>query len=189
MADLRLARLPTNWNEQPETFRRWWDETMNAIEETLNAILSIPEIEQALEDLDVATQAAQDAADNANAAASAVTSEQSLSASFPQNYTPPLLNADDTGLVTIAAHDRKYGDGTVVSVTGGTVATGLTSGDIAWIYYDQASRAGGAVTYQFTQVETDIAQTGDRHSLGAVTIPASGSQAGNPVRPPGYVNP
>jgi hypothetical protein len=138
--------------------------------------------------VEAATVAAQTAADNANAAAESVTAEQSIAVSSPENFTPPLVSSDNVGLVTIAAHDRRYGNGDVVSVNGGSVNTGLVNPDTYRIFYDQASRAGGAVTYQFTQDET-VPQTGDRHFVGSGTVPGAGSQAGNPVRPPGYVEP
>lgn len=140
-----------------------------------------------------AADTAQGAADAANAAADAATSESSIVASFPTNYTPPLIEAASTGDVTIANHDRQYGNTTLnptVSVTGDTITTGGGTGDVIRVYYDDPTRAGGAVTYQFTVDPADPpVQGGDTHVVGAVTIPGVGSQAGNGVRPPGYVSP
>ncbi len=206
MATVKLPRLWNNWQSMPpHLFERYWDEAMSNIEETLNAILSIPAIEEALEDLDTATQAALDAADNANTAAAdaqtaadtaqntadAQRTEASIANSYVENFTPPLLSADSTGVVTIANHDRHYGDSTLnptVSVTGDTIATGSASGSVIRVYYDDATRAGGAVTYQFTvDPAAPPVQGGSRHSVGAVTIPVAGSSDGNYVKPPGYV--
>lgn len=153
----------------------------------------IPGLEEAIAAANAAAANAQAAADNANAAADSVTSESSLVNSGPVNYTPPLLSADNAGNVTIANHDRQYGDSVLnptVSVTGGLIASGAAVGDIVRPYYLDPTRAGGAVTYLFT-VNDDTApvQGGDTHVLGAVTIPAAGTQDGNPVRPPGQVSP
>lgn len=153
----------------------------------------IPGLEAAIAAADAAAANAQAAADNANAAADSITSEQSLVNSSPANYAFPLLQADNTGNVTIANHDRVYGDPTLnptVPVTGGVVASGASPGSVVRPYYDDPTRAGGIVTYLFT-VDDDAfpSQTGDTHVLGAVTIPAAGTQDGNPVRPPGNVSP
>lgn len=142
-----------------------------------------------------AAAAAQTAADNANAAADSVTSESSLVSSFivAGSFTPPLISADSTGNVTIATHDRQYGNTALnpsVTVTGDTIATTGANPDVVRVYYDDPTRAGGAVTYLFT-IDPDPApvQGGDTHSVGAVTIPAAGSQDGNFVQPPGFVQP
>lgn len=189
---VKLPRLPTNWQDQPKLVERYWDSTMTEIEKTLNAILAIPLIEDALADLDTAIAAADAAAANANAAATSITSESSLVNSFPDNFAAPLVSVDNLGNVTIAAHDRVYGDSVLnptVSVTGATVATAAAPTDIVRIYYNDATRAGGTVTYLFT---TDPApppvQGGDIHSVGAVEIPTVGTLSGKNVTPPGFVN-
>ena len=197
---IRLPRLPVNWKDQPKLFERYWDEAMTRLEETLNAILAIPEIQEALADLDAATQAALDAADaaqtaadNAQNATDAQTSENSIVASFVAGYTPPLIQADSSGNVTIANHQRVYGDTTLnptVSVTGSTFATTATTGQIVRVYYDQPSRAGGSVTYQYTvDPTTPPVQGGNRHSVAVVEIPAAGTQDGKGLQPPGYIEP
>lgn len=129
------------------------------------------------------------AIDDLNTATAATLAEQSLNTSRVANFTPPMIQADSAGNVTIANHDRIYGNGDVVPVTGGVVATGYANPDVARIYYVDPARAGGVVTYLFTQDEEDAAQTGDVHSVGAVEIPAVGTQDGGWVRPPGYVDP
>jgi hypothetical protein len=179
---------------------RYWDEAMKKIESFANQILAIPVIEAALADLDTAVAAAQSAATTAQTAATSAqtavdsqTAENSLVNSYINNFTAPLISADSTGNVIIATHDRVYGDSTLnptVSVTGATVATGAAVFSVVRVYYDQSSRAGGAVTYQFTvDPASPPVQSGNRHSVGAVTIPAAGTQGGNYVQPPGYVEP
>jgi hypothetical protein len=177
----------------------WWQRVVEAIEtqeaaqdaliENVQTLLStVIDLNNLITDVEAATVAAQVAADAANAAAGASAAESSLVNSYIANFTPPVVSADSTGLVTIAAHDRVYGNGTTVAVLGGTVATALANPAVARIYYDDPTRAGGAVTYQFTTDATVAVQTGDRHSVGAVQIPAAGSVDGGYVRPPGYVD-
>lgn len=197
---LKLPRLTHGWDKQPQLLERYWDIQATKLEGVLNQILSIPLIIDALADLDAAIAAAEAAADNAQAAADnaqnaadSTTSEASLVNSYVSNFTPPVISADNTGLVTIANHDRVYGDSTLnptVSVTGGNVATGQPSGAVVRIYYNQPSRAGGAVTYLYTvDPAPPPVQGGDTHSVGAVEIPAAGSVDGGWVRPPGYTGP
>lgn len=189
---IRLPRLPVNWKEQPALFERYYDQAMSSIEQSLNAILEIPDIQAAI-------QAAQDAADNANAAASNAqaaadgsAAESSIVNSYVQYGAGSPLSVDSAGNVTIATHQRVYGDPTLnpsVSVTGGSISTAAAAGSVVRIYYDDPSRSGGTVTYLFTiDPAAPPVQGGDRHSVGAVTVPATGTTPGNPVRPPGYVD-
>jgi hypothetical protein len=78
------------------------------------------------------------------------------------------------GTITIAAHSRVYADGTTVSVSGGSI-TGLGVPATYYIYYDDAARAGGSVTYQTTTNPSTASQTGNRHYVGDA---AFGSTAG-----------
>ena len=141
-----------------------------------------------------AATAANTAATDAQTQTAAQAKENSIVSSFVTNFagaTP--VTASSTGTVTIANHDRQYGDPTLdptVSVTGAAIATGATSGQTVRVYYVQPSRAGGAVTYLFTVDPADPpVQGGDTHSVGAVTIPGAGSSDGGWVRPPGYTGP
>lgn len=188
----RLPRLPFNWREQPQLFERYWDETLSNIEKTLNAILDIPLIEQAVAAAQAAAAAAQDAANTAQSAVDGQSSEMSLVNSYTNGFVGSLISASSSGDITIASHTRVYGNPTLNpnrSVTGATFSTTAVSGDIVRVYYDDPSRSGGAVTYQYTVDPADgPVQTGNRHSVGAVVIPAAGSQDGNYIRPPGYIN-
>lgn len=142
------------------------------------------------ENAQAAADAANAAADNANAAAETVAADNSLANSYVTGLTLTATDAGSNATVSISAHTRVYGDGTSVSVDGGSV-TGLPYSTVARIYYDDPDREGGAVTYQSTPDATVAAQTGNRHSVGAVTTPAGGGGpvAGNPVLPPGTAQP
>jgi hypothetical protein len=149
--------------------------------------------------------AAQAAADAANAAATAanaaaeaaqasadsvgvVAEDLSLQNSYATGLTVTATDAGASVTISISAHTRVYGDGTSVAVNAGSL-TGIPYSVNRWVYYDQASRAGGAVTY--IAATSAQAQTGDRHVVGAVATPASGAPPsdGNPIRAPGYLEP
>lgn len=194
---IRLPRLPVNWQEQPQLFERYWDEAMTSLEETLNAILEIPGIEAAIAAAAAAAAAANTAAAAANTAAAtaqstadAIERESNLVNSYVTGLTLSAADAGADTTITVSAHTRVYGDGTSVAVNGGSI-TGVPYSTAAHVYYDQVSRAGGAVTYAYSTSAATAAQTGDRHSVGAVTTPAAAAPPsnGNPVRPPGYVEP
>ena len=106
------------------------------------------------------------------------------------------ITPTNSGYVNISAHTRIYGDGARVSVAAGTINPGNSTA--GWIYYDQASRAGGAVTYQYTEDDSGqlgdpipyaTAATPDRHLVGTFRTPAAGATGtppgGNPRIPPG----
>lgn len=128
-------------------------------------------------------QAAQALAQAANDNATAAKRQQDITTS----YTNPtaVLTASSDGSISIAAHSRVYGDGTSVAVNAGSVS-GFAPGDYVSVYYDDAARAGGAVNYQGTT--NAVAQAGDRHSVGQITIPQPGSTptTGGGVSAPGY---
>ena len=170
-----------------DAFARLWDETMSRIESVVNdqaALLAAVAAAQA------AAETAQTAADNAQAAVddvAAVAEDLSLQNSFPSGISLSAADAGTNVTVTISAHTRNYGDGTSVAVSAGTV-TGLPYSATRFIYYDDASRAGGAVSYLASTSE--IVQAGNRHSVGGVITPAAGlpPNDGVVVRPPGYVD-
>lgn len=122
-----------------------------------------------------ATAAAADAA-SAQTTANTVTVSTSLNGSYV--LPTQVLTATDAGAsatITIAGHTRVYADGTQVAVTGGAL-TGLAHSSSFAIYYDQASRAGGAVTYASTAdpaTASPSAANPNRHYVGAVVTPAA----------------
>lgn len=192
---LRLTRLDANLpitadGVGPHTrFMQVDQKVKESIEAAFN---SLEDQVAAIAAAQAAAAAANAAAANANAAADAVTSESSLVNSFivGDSFIPPLISADAAGNITIADHDRKYGDGTEVSVTGATFATVSAPTNVVRVYYTDPPRAGGAVSYLYTvDPDNPPVQGGDIHSVGAVTIPGAGTQSGNYVQPPGTVEP
>lgn len=173
-------------------FLRRLNDILQGIATTLNAITALPEIQAALVGLGDATQAALDAAAAAQTAANSAQGQidnQAREAALANSYIDPdsVINSTST-TISIAAHTRFYGDGTFASVSSGTVST-TAVGDIDFVYYLDPTRAGGAVTY-IAEANTNPAQTGDTHVVGAVTVPATGTVPGGkgPQRP-GYVQP
>lgn len=170
-------------------FIQWWQQVAQNVEVSINGITAALEAAGiALDAADVALAAAA----AAQGATDATASETSLTNSYIAGFTPPLISADDTGDVTIADHQRVYGDPALnptAPITGATISTGLGVGAVVRVYYDDPARAGGAVTYQYTvDPAPPPVQAGDRHSVGAVTVPATGVEGGNYLKPPGYVD-
>jgi hypothetical protein len=130
------------------------------------------------------------AAATAQLAADSTTEATALANSYVTGITIGATDAGTNATITISAHSRIYAyvPPTTVSVTGGSI-TGLTYSTTYFIYYDQASRLGGAVTYVTTLNNVDVAQINDRHSVAQITTPAATAPAstGGGVRPPGGV--
>lgn len=184
----RLARLdqvfPIAGDMKPTIkFQRHWQTTMERIEAAINALNTQVNSNTVLLAKITAAQAKADAAnDNAND----VSDRQSIA----DSYTSPIsvLTASNDGSIAIAAHARKYGNGASVSVNAGSV-TGFAAGNHVTIYYKDAGREGGAVSYQGTT--SAVAQQGDTHIVGQVSIPAAGSPpaSGSGPSAPGYAPP
>lgn len=177
-------------------FSRRLNEILASLASALNQLLILPVIQDAIAALDSATQAAQDAAAAASAAAAAAgtAADQSMAATeatkreaaIQGSYIDPDSVVTATPItVSIAAHVRRYADGTSANVSAGTVAA-TAPDDVDYVFYNDPARTGGAVTYQ---VSVDPpTQTGDTHVVGAVTIPATGSSNGGAgPRRPGFV--
>lgn len=187
-----LLRLPTLQANQQAVdsqgrlapgIQRALNDAFARIQAAIQAIENIPEIQAALANLDTATQAAQQAASDANAAAQAITAESALQNSY---ISPDTVLSATATTISVAAHTRYYTDGTSVAVNAGTVAA-TAAGDTDFVFYDDPARAGGAVTYQVST--TSPTQTGNRHVVGAVMVPAAGATAtgGRGPLKPGYV--
>lgn len=163
-------------------FLRLINDNNGNVVQAINAIAKLPEIQAALLRLDEATQAALDAAATAQQTTDAAKREQALVNSYIEPDS--VLTASPT-TITIAAHTRMYADGTSAAVNGGTVAA-TASGDTDYVSYIDPERDGGTVAYQVST--TAPVQTGDTHVVGAVEIPATGSNDGGAgPRRPGYV--
>lgn len=197
MPEFRLPRLNDKVSIVDRLFRptaifiRWWQSVVEKIEAAITA----------LQDTVAAVAAAQAAADAANTAAAAAdaaavaaqtaaddaTTVAALTASGVTGATITATDAGANVTVSITAHTRVYGDGTSVSVNAGSVLAQPYS-TLVYIYYDDASRAGGAVTYLASTSQATAAQTGDRHLVGQVLTPAAaaGPTDGDYVGAPGF---
>lgn len=134
-------------------------------------------------------QNAASAANEAAAAANAATAQTKRDAALINSYIEPasVLSATPT-TISVAAHVRRYADGTSANVSAGTVATTGGAGAVDYVSYVEPQRDGGTVA--FIVSTTPPVQTGDTHVVGAVTVPATGTQAGGSGPPrPGNVNP
>lgn len=127
-----------------------------------------------------ASAAAASAQASANAAAASGGSSAALQAlvnsGVNNSCTIGAFDAGADATVTISANTRYYGDGTSVAVNSGSV-TGVAYGlDAALIYYDDPTRAGGAVTYHVTTdplLATPTPMHPDRHYVGSVPTPSA----------------
>jgi hypothetical protein len=137
-----------------------------------------------------AAASANAAAATAQTAATDITEASALSSSYVSGATLTGTDAGANVTVTISAHTRRYPqpDGTTVdvAVNGGSVV-GLAYATVYYIYYDDPTRAGGAVAYSATTSDATAAQIGDRHVVGAVQTPAAADppSSGTTTRPPG----
>lgn len=124
-----------------------------------------------------AAATAQAAAVAAQTAADSVATDVSVQAlqlsGVSNNCT---IVGSDTGAaarIAINSHTRYYADGTSVSVTGNNVSS-LSYDTMYWVYYDDASRAGGAVSYAVTTDPNNAQPTSlnpDRHYVGSCRTP------------------
>lgn len=159
-------------------FHIWWDQFASALEGALN------DISNQVADI-AAAQAAANAAQN-----SADTAHHIAAVGLGWTSPGSTLTSSDNGTnanIIIANHVRHYGDGTSVNVTGGTI-TGLY-GTKYYVFYDDPTQSGGAVTYQKDtdpNVAADNAASG-RHYCGSVTTATAGggTVSGGGTVPPG----
>lgn len=152
-------------------------------------VIAIQAAQAAADAAQASADAAQATADAAAAGAGGNTAESSMVNSGIINVAvPPMITGYDDGSIALSDHDRRYGDPTMnptVGVQGGGIATGEANPARIYIFYDDPMRAGGAVTYQWSLNAEDAIQGGDRHSVGSVTIPVTGTEEGDYVKPPG----
>lgn len=109
------------------------------------------------------------------------------------SYTDPtgvLTSTTGTAdsVITVQNHKRVYADAnkTAVDVVGTTI-TGLSPDKFYYLFYDDPTFAGGAVTIKYSLNNLDAAQTGGRHSLGSIATPKIGGEpeVGGGPTPPG----
>jgi hypothetical protein len=183
-----LPRLPPGV-VSPE-FQIWWQEVVEAIEGEVGALEAADAANAAAAAALAAAASATAAAASAQTTADDITTANELASSYVTGATITATDAGADITITISAHTRHYPqpDGSTidVAVSGGSL-TGRAYSTTYYIYYDDASRAGGAVTYQSTTSEATAAQIGDRHTVGGVETPAAaGAPTGGAyTRPPG----
>lgn len=189
-AQLQQAQAIVDKDGRPAAwFVRLINDNNANVVQAINAIAVLPAIQQALLDAQQAAADAIEAAANANDAAQAAqqqTDATKREAALQGSYIDPasVLTASPT-LITIAAHTRKYADGTSAPVNGGTIAI-TAMGDTDYVSYVDPERDGGAVAYQVST--TAPVQTGNTHVVGAVEVPTTGTvDGGEGPRRPGYV--
>ena len=133
---------------------------------------------------------AQDLAQNAATTARTVNESGALEKSYTDNPVNP-LSASNTGVITIAAHERIYVYADIeeaVSINAGTISS-LSNETKYWVYYQDSARAGGTVNFQAST--NPVAQTGNVNVVGTITIPASGAvdSSGTSPAAPGAIDP
>lgn len=99
------------------------------------------------------------------------------------------IDAGSDATIEIEIHDRIYADKTVECAAG--TITGLAYSTLYSVFYDDADRLGGSVTYQATTAAGDAITTPahpDRHFVGYVTTPAAGGSpaTGGGSTPPSF---
>lgn len=190
---LRFEKVANGDGTADFDFQAKWDKAMQEIENSVNAVIDAQNAADAANAAaaaaDAAATAAQSAANNAQTAADDATAQTAIANSYVTGATVTATDAGASATINITAHTRFYADGTSVSVNAGSL-TGRSYSTLYYIYYDQASRAGGAVTYQSTTTAADAAQLGDRHVVGSVTTPAAAAPDtdGGIIEPPGAGN-
>jgi hypothetical protein len=175
-------------------FLSWWAQFADRIETEVGALAAAQAAQDAAAAANSAAAAANAAAGAAQGVADGLAALAALQASFVSAGTT-LTGSDDgtSARASVSAHTRLYGDGSTVAVAGGSVG-GLGFSANAYLYYDQASRAGGAVAYAATSdfaAAQPTATQPDRHYVGVVTLPADGGAdtAGVPnipILPPSF---
>lgn len=163
-----------------QAFQQQWQDAMEGITDAINSITSqVNDNTALLAQIQAAQTLARAANDNAAAVADTV--------NITSSYTDPtnVLTANNDGSIDIIAHKRRFTDGTYVNVNAGSVS-GFAAGNYVSVYYQDAAREGGSVSYQGTL--NAVAQTGDTFVAGQATIPEAGEPPAEGTSPsaPGY---
>jgi len=152
----------------------------NAVNGVIDAQNAAAQARMAAETAQAAAETAQQAAEQAQQQGGEQNREQALVSS---GIMPRIVvRASATGNVSIATHTRYYGDGTTVEVDAGGVDDGYMPGDQVFVSYVDASRTGGLVIYEGSL--SFQSQTNDRHVVGSVVVPDTGTRAGEAGPPP-----
>jgi hypothetical protein len=181
----KLNRITST--EMPPRLQKLFNKAFGQIETQINDIL---DVQAATDAANAAAAAADAAAAAAQTTADDITSSNALANSFVTGATITATDVGSDVTITISAHTRKYpqpdGSTVDVAVSGGSL-TARAYSTTYYIYYDDPSRAGGAVTYQSTTSQATAAQIGDRHTVGGVATPAAlgAAKTGGYTSPPG----
>lgn len=190
------------------THHQWWQEFAKSIEDAFDSlaenVAAIAAAQAAADAANTAAANAQTAADNAQTAANTaqtaannaqttadnITDASELQTSYVTGLTLTATDAGSDVSITISNHTRHYPqpNGTTVNVSvTGTTLTGRAYSTSYYIYYDDANRTGGAVTYSTTTSEATAAQIGARHTVGLINTPAAAAPntSGDYTRAPG----
>lgn len=165
-------------------------EFLRNINSGLDLLNYLADIQAAADAANAAAAAAQASADAALAAANGTADAYALANSYPTGLTITSVDvgAGTSSTINISAHSRVYATAppTTVSVDAGAIPS-LAPSTRYYIYYDDPSRAGGSVAYVATTSKSNVAQVGDRHSVGTIVTPApsAGPTNGGGVTPPG----
>jgi cell pole-organizing protein PopZ len=183
-----LPRLPVfspqDWGELAafmSDLQVWWQQVVEAIEtqETTqdDLLAQIIAAQDAAAAASAAAATAQTTANTANTTATAVKKTDKISAA----WTSPgaVLSATDAGsnaTVSVAAHTRKWGDGTSTSVNSHNF-TGKAYSTDYYVYYDDPNQNDTTPSYQITTNPNTAAPNAasNRVYVGAVTTPAAGA--------------
>lgn len=165
-------------------FARRLNEILGSLAQAINGVIEAQNAaaaaQAAAETAQAAAEMAQEAAEQAQQQGGQQSREQALVTSGIMPRV--VVRASATGNVSIESHTRYYGDGTTVEVDAGNVDDGYMPGDQVFVSYVDASRAGGAVIYEGSP--SFQSQTNDRHVVGSVVVPDTGTREGEPGPPP-----
>jgi hypothetical protein len=175
-----------------QTFQRWWQEVADNITSNFNdlaqAVSDIQTLQSQMNDRITEITTLQGQMNDRITEIENAVRDYSIGLGWmsPGSVLTSTDNGTDANIV-IANHTRKYGNATSVSVTGATI-TGAY-GTLYYVYYDDPSRAGGAVTYH-TDTNPNVAANNaavGRHYVGSITTTSSGggSTSGGGTVPPG----
>lgn len=170
-------------NEIDPRFQKLWQDNAEATESAFEA--------QANQINDIAAVVARlEASERLAQAAQATANEASKREALANSYTNPIdpLTANADGSIDIEAHRRIYGDEREANLAAGALS-GFVAGDYVSVFYMDAARDGVGVQYEGTT--SPIAQAGDLHVIGQVTIPQAGEPpaTGGGGGAPGYTPP
>lgn len=179
--------VPLTEDDKPTYhFQRYMDELCKRIEGSVNDLTAIV-ADLAAAQADIAIAQADIVANQSATDAVALNDKISSSATDPSVVTTA-VDAGTDATITIAAHTRRYGDGSTLAVSGGSL-TGKAYSTLYAIYYDDPTTADTTPTYIATTVLKDAqpnAASG-RHYVDQITTPASGGgvTGGGGYHPPG----